>query len=256
MPEMDGIETVAKIRKLSPTYEGLTIIALTANAVKNARAMFLSNSFNDFIAKPIDSAELTEIVRKYLPPEKIRVKVGLEERKSVLSQGGELLNKAAVTFAKGNQDTFEQIATSLADGDTKTAHRIAHTLKSSAGYLGKKALQKAALSLEQSLQNDPPKYTSMQVENIKKELEKVLKELEPLLKEAESAKPAAVQVDAEKLTALLQDLKPLLEKSDFGAANYVEELQSIAGTEELAARIDDYDFEGALKLLDEIMAIK
>jgi signal transduction histidine kinase/CheY-like chemotaxis protein len=58
MPEMDGIETVNKIRKFGGKYEELIIIALTANTVKNVRDMFLSNGFNDFLAKPIKNNEL------------------------------------------------------------------------------------------------------------------------------------------------------------------------------------------------------
>jgi hypothetical protein len=44
----------------------------------------------------------------------------------------------------------------------------------------------------------------------------------------------------------------LLEKSDFGASEYVDKLQGIAGMEELAERIDDYDFEGALGILNSL----
>jgi hypothetical protein len=62
-----------------------------------------------------------------------------------------------------------------------------------------------------------------------------------------------VEVDKEKVTALLMEIRPLLAKADFSASDYVEKLQGIIGMEELAETIDDYDFLGALKILDTLI---
>jgi hypothetical protein len=107
--------------------------------------------------------------------------------------------------------------------------------------------------LEQSLGNDPPVYTPGQIAVLGKELSAALLEFEPLLAESEKAKPEAVQMDGDKLEALLSELRPLLEKGDFGAASFAEKLQAAAGMEELAGLIDDYNFEDALKKLDQII---
>jgi len=254
MPEMDGVETVLKIREMGGKYEKLTIIALTANAVTGAREMFLENGFNDFISKPIDADELHETVMKYLPPEKVLTKVAKDDPQALLDKEDQLRRKAIVTFVKENRGTYEAIADSLSSGDTKTAHRIAHTLKSSAGYLGKKDLQEAAFSLENSLKAEPPKYTAKQLDVLGEELKAALLELEPLAIEAESEKTEIVQIDADELAALLLELRPLLEKSDFGATDYVEKLNSIAGMEKLAELIDDYDFDGALSELQNALS--
>jgi HPt (histidine-containing phosphotransfer) domain-containing protein len=251
---MDGIETVQEIRKLGGKYESVIIIALTANAVIGAREMFMQNGFNDFISKPIDADELQEVVHRYLPPDKVRTEYKNENQQAITEKEGQLRQKSIITFVKQNQNTFENICNSLSAGDFKTAHRIAHTLKSIAGYLGKIDLQEAASSLEHSLQGKTAEYTSEQLDAIGKELTSALREFEPLLKEAESEKPEAVRIDDEKLSALFAVLEPLLIKGEFCATNYVEELQGIAGMEELAERIDDYDFEGALKVLRSLKA--
>jgi len=70
MPEMDGMETVAAIRALGGHFKELPIAALTANAVLGMREMFLSNGFNDFLAKPIGTAELDTLLQKWIPAEK------------------------------------------------------------------------------------------------------------------------------------------------------------------------------------------
>lgn len=70
MPIMDGIETAQKIRAF-PQMEkrGIPIIALTANAIRGTREMFLEKGFQDYISKPMELETLEEILIKYLPKE-------------------------------------------------------------------------------------------------------------------------------------------------------------------------------------------
>lgn len=71
MPEMDGVETLHKIRKKPGTYfQSLPVIAFTANAIGGAREMFLSEGFDDFIAKPIELSVLERMLRRYIPVQK------------------------------------------------------------------------------------------------------------------------------------------------------------------------------------------
>jgi CheY-like chemotaxis protein len=252
MPGLDGVETTLEIRKLGGKYENLPIVALTANAVSGAKEMFLKNKFNGFLSKPIDSLELTRILEIWLPPAKVQIKTEHVDSEDRAIKEDAIRKRSMVTFVKENHDTFEHITESLNSGDIKTAHRIAHTLKSCAGYLGKNDLSKAALSLELSLQAEPPVYSTKQLETLSDLLEEALREFEPMLKEAEGKIPEAEQIDAEEFTALLSEIRPLLEKGDFGASAYVEKLQGVIGMSELAERIDDYDFEGALETLISI----
>jgi len=67
MPEMDGIEATKLIRE---KYAELPLIALTANAVSGTKEMFLSNGFDDFLSKPIDTIKLNAILGKWIPKEK------------------------------------------------------------------------------------------------------------------------------------------------------------------------------------------
>lgn len=72
MPGMDGCEATALIRGHEGDYfKTVPIIALTANVFADSQAAFKEAGMVDFVAKPIDSKELTAILRKWLPPEKI-----------------------------------------------------------------------------------------------------------------------------------------------------------------------------------------
>ncbi|MDR2740243.1 MAG: response regulator [Treponema sp.] len=73
MPDMDGVEAAGIIRQ-GGSSSATPIVALTANAVSEARNMFLANGFNGFLAKPMDSAALAECLLRRLPEDKIREK--------------------------------------------------------------------------------------------------------------------------------------------------------------------------------------
>jgi len=63
MPKMDGIETTKKLRELG--YTGF-IVALTANALVGNDKMFESNSFDEFLPKPIDINQINTILNKFV----------------------------------------------------------------------------------------------------------------------------------------------------------------------------------------------
>ena len=72
MPEMDGIETTEHIRQLAnPQKANVPIVALTADAMEGVKEEMLSRGMNDFLVKPIIIKELYDVLRKWLPKEKI-----------------------------------------------------------------------------------------------------------------------------------------------------------------------------------------
>ncbi|MBR1852629.1 MAG: response regulator [Lachnospiraceae bacterium] len=69
MPDMDGIETLQRLgRETNPVP---VCIALTANAVSGAREMYLNAGFSDYLSKPVDGRLLEEMLKQYLPAEKM-----------------------------------------------------------------------------------------------------------------------------------------------------------------------------------------
>jgi CheY-like chemotaxis protein/signal transduction histidine kinase/HAMP domain-containing protein len=65
MPEMDGYQTMAKIRE-HPEYRRLPIIALTAKAMKGDREKCLEAGASDYLAKPVNTEQLLSALRMWL----------------------------------------------------------------------------------------------------------------------------------------------------------------------------------------------
>jgi len=63
MPEMDGLEATKCLRELGYTAP---IVALTANAVKGVKAMFLENGFTAFLSKPVNINKLDECLKEFI----------------------------------------------------------------------------------------------------------------------------------------------------------------------------------------------
>jgi two-component system chemotaxis sensor kinase CheA len=65
MPEMDGYQTMEKIRQ-NRAYRRLPIIALTAKAMKGDREKCLEAGASDYLAKPVNTEQLLSALRMWL----------------------------------------------------------------------------------------------------------------------------------------------------------------------------------------------
>ncbi len=165
MPEMDGIETLKRIRGGETENRSVPAVVLTANAVAGSRQLYLDAGFSDYLTKPIDPAVLERTVKKYLPAEKIRPAdqedkktgpktlrevlasvEGLDPETALRNTGGEesLLREVLQDIAAECDGDIETMRTALAAGDLKDYAYTAHAVKGLMATIGYPALSERA----------------------------------------------------------------------------------------------------------------
>jgi two-component system sensor histidine kinase/response regulator len=69
MPVMDGYEASRQIRARETAGKRIPIVALTAHAMKGADATCVAAGMDDYLSKPIDRAQLSACLERWLNPE-------------------------------------------------------------------------------------------------------------------------------------------------------------------------------------------
>ena len=194
MPEMDGIETLKRIRnKNGLYYKEVPIVALTANSVAGAREMFLDEGFQEFISKPVELSILDRTIRNFLDPKKlIYNSVDNDEEKCVAEKGLEDFNiEQGITYC-GNYDNFidvlqihcnegEDNLIKLNDlferKDWKNYSILVHGLKSSMKSVGANILSEKARLLESASKRLDEQYIFNNHYDMMQEYERIIKVL-------------------------------------------------------------------------------
>ena len=70
MPEMDGFQTVKKI-KADPRLKNIPVFAVSAKAMSEDKRVILKHGFDDFIPKPVNSAIINYKLKKIFSQIKI-----------------------------------------------------------------------------------------------------------------------------------------------------------------------------------------
>lgn len=181
MPEMDGVETTRIIRGLEgERFRTVPIIALSANAVRGVKELFLEAGMNDFVAKPIEMRIMDRTLRKWLPGDKVVSNKNAaeealkEDERSGLKVNPLLWQMEGIDVMVGMKysgedaelyrevlsdymDTIEEkadlIERAVTDGDLETYIIEVHSLKSTSKSIGAMELSELAKELEENGKN-------------------------------------------------------------------------------------------------------
>lgn len=125
MPDMDGVEAAEIIRRdCGENGTAPVLVALTANAMEGMREHFLECGFQDFIAKPLDRAELNQLLLRWVP-EKYRQTEEEEKESKPLNPASFQIDgvdmDAAMQYYSGDEEGFvELLELFCIDGKRKT----------------------------------------------------------------------------------------------------------------------------------------
>ena len=79
MPQMDGLETLKRLRAGKEANKKVPVVALTANAIDGAKEMFLEAGFQAYVSKPIQPQKLEEVLLELLRPELLVKEIQMSE---------------------------------------------------------------------------------------------------------------------------------------------------------------------------------
>ena len=157
MPELDGFEATAAIRKIEAEKNAprrVRIIALTANALVGERERCLAAGMDDYIAKPFTTQQLYQALLAAVPPAGGAAAPVAEAFNPVrLEQLCNELDRAAVMDMVG--DFLNEFPDRLAElhrletaGQWPELERAAHSLKGLAALFGFPKLSEKFLAIE------------------------------------------------------------------------------------------------------------
>ena len=205
MPVMDGITATKLIRAMQdPVKSGVTIIALTANALKGDAEKYKSAGMNDYLSKPFDEEKLFRVIARNLdnintnpiPPEmkQINGHAGMQETLYDLSiiksiSGGDdgFVTKMVLLFIDTVPANLKELNHALKEKNWDMVNKMAHKLKSTLDSMGVKSVKQDVRTVElnakkmESLEQIPA-----QVDRINMTVNTCIEQLQDFVKSAPS----------------------------------------------------------------------
>ncbi|MBR1470931.1 MAG: response regulator [Lachnospiraceae bacterium] len=284
MPEMDGIETTALIRKhKDPGIRNLTLIALTANAISGTREMFLQNGFQEYISKPIALSSMEAVLKKFLPADIIHYVDKEDEVQDFSDVELELPNVDIMSGLKnygGDMGRYLQILKYICDDGPGHVQRIrdclasknyrqyifeVHALKGLMAGIGAGQLSELARLQEYAGRDGKISVIEREGGFLVSQYEKMLDAIRSALNEAGMLREEIIQIREEELTweefsNMLHSLEgslELLEQSE--AARKIDNLLTYpldAGIRrqllEVKRAVADFEYDEAMELIRQL----
>lgn len=279
MPVMDGIVATKTIRELpDEKYKKLPIIALTANAMVDARKEFLNAGMNGFVAKPIDFTRICNQLKLWLPKELVQEVSGEEAKQLLMNDISDseiqpenpetgfsfeegvkhcgskaALMKTIRIFYRTIDSKANKIEQCLKEGLISDYVIEVHALKSSALLIGAVPLSEAAKELEdygKQGKTEVLEEKTPDVLTLYRDLKNILR---PYAEKEEDAKKEFS--DGEWITAL-QQIHQCIEQFDLdGVDQIMEQLEEYQVPECIRESMDQLRVYVADVSMEEIMEL-
>lgn len=202
MPERDGFEATADIRRAERGGRRVPIVAMTANAMKGDRERCIAAGMDDYVAKPVRREELEAVLAKW-----VAGPAADHAASSASSAGGapageplddaellgrfagnrEIVAEAAEAFLEDSSRLLGSIRAAMQCGDARALTATAHELKGVALQLAARPLAAAAGTIEQMARSGALGDVGPAVVRLEAELERLVPALRSL------ALPAAAE---------------------------------------------------------------
>jgi PAS domain S-box-containing protein len=154
MPELDGVEATQRIRAYEQNTQHRTpIVALTAGAFQDEKDRVLAAGMDGFLAKPIESAKLREIMQSFLPASAApKHDIEAHYQKSILLESfghdARFLAKVTASCRRDGATAIADLGQAVANADYPFVYKTAHRLKGLAANMRLPLLTELAGKME------------------------------------------------------------------------------------------------------------
>ena len=288
MPGMDGFEATGRIRD-DLGLTDLPIIAMTAHAMERDRQRCLAAGMNDHLAKPIDLAEMTRVLSRWVSasasapdpapaaapaavaagqadaelPEQVPG-LDLAVARRNLNHNDRLLLRLLADFSATLVPQVHRLPDILAAEGWGGVAATAHTLKGTAATLGAVVLADVAGRLEALARGRAPDTVMADAlmidaiaaaDTVQTGIRQVIPTVHPAaLAEGGQRSPEAVEARLAALRDQLCRFDPAAGETATQLAALLTGTAAEAAARRLARLAEDFDFEDALAALDDVAA--
>ena len=272
MPVMDGLRATAAIRA-RPGARRVPIIAMTANAFDDDRALCLSAGMDDYLAKPVEPDAMRRCLARWLGSTPAAARQPWpgshpnpeQAQRALMTALPELDIAPALARMRGNWGLYLRTlrlfivhhrddARLLTQATPAQAHevwqQVAHSVAGAAATLGANSLAQTARTLQATL-------AAPAAQQLAQALLQFLADIETVL--TEPAGPAAGPVDWQQVQHRLASIEPLLASHDTAAAEQIEQDRALMGAAlgplavRLEQQIQSFSFEDARATLAQAL---
>ena len=164
MPEMDGLQAVAAIRRYEQEQQrGRTpVIAMTAYAGAGDREKCLTAGMDDYLTKPVKPTQVLEMLQRHsgvpvaiaeqvpavIQPAETPALFARDELLERLGGAEALLPRFLGLFFKGVSPHLEGLEAAIASGEPDKIRMAAHAIKGSSANIGAMQLRETAAEIE------------------------------------------------------------------------------------------------------------
>jgi len=151
MPEMDGYEATAEIRRREGSGPRTPIIAMTANAMQGDREKAIEAGMDDYVTKPVGREKLEAVLGRWISrpeaeppvqndegpgPPAVNLTLLQSRRGPQKEEEPDKLARIVMLFSDDVPLRIESLRRAVEEGDAQEVEETAHLLKGGCGYVG------------------------------------------------------------------------------------------------------------------------
>ena len=256
MPEMDGIETAAELKKFNNT----PLILLTADASDETKRRSEEVGFADYMSKPIENARMEANLEKYIPSEyRVAVNKNVMAAEGIQNEEMLLAHRSILETVVSELQHLYKHLPEYQKNDMAMFRIKVHGIKGFTKQINRFSISRQAEIMEMAAKTDNQRFIADNMDDFLLEIKETIEEIS---EELETLPKREVKQSGETVEVLLKHLKEAFDDFDLRTAEAcVEQLQtrSLSKEEETLVEqcrqaCEEIDYEVGSELLERYLS--